>query len=112
MNIEPCMWCGSRMEMNKFPDNINYYVRCTNEDCKSFGPDADSKKRAITAWNEVARIVRGAKEKKSECPICNGTGYITDINSFMGSRSRCYNCNGEGMVSHGHELPEIEENRE
>ena len=62
MNIEPCMFCGGPAGISIFPEVVNHYVQCTNEDCKAFGPNADSKEQAITAWNAVARIVREHRE--------------------------------------------------
>ena len=62
MNIEPCMFCGSPAEINRFPGAVNHYVHCMNEDCWTFGPNAHSKEQAIAAWNDVARIVREHRE--------------------------------------------------
>ena len=97
MNIEPCMFCDS----NDGPC-ITYYstgikrVECFC--CGAAGPDRKDDEGAITAWNEIARIVRDAREPNDDCDVCNGTGYIVDINPFMGSQSKCYKCNGTGKI--------------
>ena len=65
MNIEPCMWCGS--------DNVHAsvtgfieHVHCN--DCGACGPTKHSQYTAINAWNEVARIVREARDPKCITP--------------------------------------------
>lgn len=59
MNIEPCIWCEGkvRVSVGTYPKK---YVIC--ESCGATSPIKSTEKEAIEAWNEVARIVREAKE--------------------------------------------------
>lgn len=71
MNIEPCMWCestGSMHTNNNAYTSLSprYWVHCVN--CQAFGPERKSKDEAIEAWNEVARIVREARDPQFVTP--------------------------------------------
>ena len=68
MNIEPCMWCKEPLATYIASDDDGaiivppmYGVCCAN--CGANGPQKETPDEAIKAWNEVARIVREAKEK-------------------------------------------------
>ena len=62
MNIEPCMWCGN-LDL-RVTQNPGYeYVHCRA--CEAYGPIKESQQEAIEAWNEVARIVREARNPKA-----------------------------------------------
>lgn len=71
MNIEPCMWCREPWEGSVIIESDlridvfhpEYWVSCI--ECDARGPAKDTKEKAIEAWNEVARIVRDAKEGKN-----------------------------------------------
>ena len=64
MNIEECFFCDA--PLSTYCDKAFhgqrkiYWVTCGA--CFAAGPMKDTKKGAITAWNDVARIVREARE--------------------------------------------------
>jgi len=60
MKIEPCPWCGAAAKLYD-GGYVGAFVKC--DKCQACGPDAipekdDVVKRAIAAWNRVARAVR------------------------------------------------------
>ena len=62
MNIEPCIWCRSEdVEVSEL--GMDEYVFCRN--CEAYGPTKYSQDEAIKAWNEVAQIVREARNPKA-----------------------------------------------
>lgn len=83
MNIEPCMWCGEPLLLH-VDDNMytqpkpDYWVHCVN--CGAMGPEKKVRKQAIKAWNEVARIVREAKETNYIKP----SFAVKEISSYKG----------------------------
>ena len=60
MNIEECFFCDAPLSMHIMKDDFYYWVTCL--DCLAEGPVKESEEQAITAWNDVARIVRKARE--------------------------------------------------
>lgn len=71
MNIESCMWCEEPLSLH-VDDNIytqpkpDYWVHCVN--CGAMGPEKKVRKQAVEAWNEVARIVREARDPRFVAP--------------------------------------------
>ena len=51
--IRPCPECGSPAEIDNSPwdKNTPFFVVCTNKRCLACGPNAESKEKAIEAWN-------------------------------------------------------------
>lgn len=68
MNIEPCMFCGGEVYLGNddtYEDGVTKcYTFCF--DCLAEGPAKDTPEDAITAWNDIARIVREAREEKQD----------------------------------------------
>lgn len=65
MNIEPCMWCGNK-ELSFYSNAVmapTYWVHCVN--CGASGPEKRTSDKAANAWNEIARIVREARDPKA-----------------------------------------------
>lgn len=64
MNIEPCMFCGNKVILDEQQYAVFIWVECANPECRAMGPNRETKGEAITAWNDVARIVREVREEK------------------------------------------------
>lgn len=62
MNIEPCMFCGGEAVCSYCHSVQFYFVQCEDITCQGTGPNEDTEEQAITAWNDVARIVREHRE--------------------------------------------------
>ena len=65
MNIEPCMFCEEPLSV--YVDGCHFeskpteiWISCAGCGCR--GPVKNTIKKAIAAWNDVARIVRERRE--------------------------------------------------
>ena len=66
MNIEPCMFCKTKSHVELHGNYPNKYIACHY--CGATGPIEMDIEEATEAWNEVARIVREARDPKFITP--------------------------------------------
>lgn len=52
--LKPCPFCGSdKAKIEELEDSFN--VQCGNYSCLAYGPDGETREKAIEAWNKRIR---------------------------------------------------------
>jgi hypothetical protein len=88
--INPCLRCGSDVEMNSHKDpegNSHYYIRCVSDECYSgVFKSSKTRKEEIERWNELNNKKKeeySKNDEDSELKISQNGGIIKCLSNFL-----------------------------